>query len=382
MKHWIGYPQKPIGLRLSELTEIIMKKIVHLTSVHPAQDIRIFHKECKSLKELGYHVTLIAQAEKDSVQDGIQIIAVKKTTSRLRRMTLLLWDIYRKATNENADLYHFHDPELIPIGLLLRLHRKKVIYDIHEDVPRDILLKDWVFPFFRPILAKLFEVFENFSAKFFHGLVTVTPFISKRFPPSVTAEVRNYPILDAFSMVSKSDEPTYIFYSGLISHKRGMLQMLEVAQLSETELYLAGRFDCEHLSRKITGADLVTFLGYLNREQLTEAYAKSIVGLALLHPGPTFNNSLPIKLFEYMAAGIPVIVSDFPLWRDIIDTHGCGFCVDPFDTQLISQKIAYLKQHPKEATEMGARGKYAIAKYYHWQLEFTKLAELYERILN
>lgn len=354
------------------------KKVVHLTSVHPVQDVRIFHKECVSLKQAGYDVTLIAPAKQDQLLTGVNVVAVKKAKHRLKRMTIGLWQIYRKALKTKGDIYHFHDPELILVGLLLRLHGKKVIYDVHEDVPRDILMKAWIPLVFRRLIANSFELFELLAAKMFTRIVTVTPQITARFAKNNTTEVRNYPRLDEFSLVTQSNLPQSLCYSGLITKERGLYEMLNVAEATKTLLYLAGNFiDDQTLP---SGNCHTQHLGFLTRDKLTALYRQSFAGLALLHPGPTFNTSLPIKLFEYMAAGIPVIASDFPLWRAIIEKHNCGFCVNPFNLSMICEKINYLKTHPQTAREMGARGREAVVNYYNWQIEFKKLLLLYQHL--
>lgn len=358
-------------------------KVVHLSSVHPAQDIRIFNKECRALKDSGYEVVVIAQAQEDMHVEGILIRALKKASSRFARMTFLLWKLYRKALKEKADIYHFHDPELIPIGILLRCHGKKVIYDIHEDVPRDILLKEWLPKPLRFIVSKLFEKFENFCSGFFHAVVTVTPHITQRFERLHAIEIRNYPNISELGNIDSS-QGTYLTYTGLITAARGFHEMVDVAsKVSANTLMLAGHFGSQQLAGTFNASPHknVQYLGYLARAQLRELYTKSLVGLALLHPGPTFDTSLPIKLFEYMSAGIPVIATHFSLWRDIIEKHNCGFCVDPFDTHDIVEKILYLKNNPEERKAMGLRGKRAVEKYYNWETESKKLILLYQSIL-
>src|SRR5580704_6176866 len=99
-------------------------RVVHLTSVRGPRDMRVFYKECRSLVRAGYAVTLIAPGTEEQLVDGVSIHAVPRLKSRLFRMTLTAWRVYQKALRQAADVYHFHDPELVPLGLLLRLRGK------------------------------------------------------------------------------------------------------------------------------------------------------------------------------------------------------------------------------------------------------------------
>src|SRR6476469_5707469 len=132
--------------------------VVQLTSVHFADDLRII-KECRSLAGAGYQVTLIAPHPSDEITGGVQIRGVPVVEGRLRRMTLTVWRTYREAVRQRADIYHFHDPELIPVGLLLKARGKKVVYDAHEAYPQKILCKSWIPIKLRPVVSRLFAVF-------------------------------------------------------------------------------------------------------------------------------------------------------------------------------------------------------------------------------
>ena len=114
-------------------------RIVHLTSAHPSSDIRIFHKECKCLARAGYDVTLVAPGERDEMIDGVAVKAIPQSGSRYARMLLGPLRVLKTAWQLGPAVYHFHDPELIPVGIILRsLRRGKVIYDVHEDVPLQV----------------------------------------------------------------------------------------------------------------------------------------------------------------------------------------------------------------------------------------------------
>lgn len=357
-----------------------MKTVAHLTSVHPADDVRIFHKECLSLKKQGFEVLLIAPADQDAIKAGIKILAVSKTHSRLQRMTKVLWQVYRKALSVKADLYHFHDPELILVGLLLRLHGKRVIYDVHEDVPRDILLKTWIPKSLRKIIALFAEGIEGLAGAVFQGIVTVTPAIQKRFQKFHAVEVRNYPVLEEFERSNL--QGNFLCYTGLLNEQRGVQEMLQIAQQTRLKIHLAGACYSPSILQDLKQSDFVIHHGHVSRSMIQTIYQQSFVGLALLHSGPTFNESLPIKLFEYMAAGLPIIASNFPLWKDIVERHQCGFCINPHDVEKITEVILYLRNNFEEARQMGLRGRQAVERYYNWQTQETQLQTFYQTILS
>ena len=110
-------------------------KVAHITTGHGSFDTRIFYKECKTLTEAGYDVVLVVPHDRDEVISGVQIRPIRKPASRLQRMTGTVWAEYRRDVAEKADCYHFQDYELIPAGILLKLTGKRVVYDIHENLP-------------------------------------------------------------------------------------------------------------------------------------------------------------------------------------------------------------------------------------------------------
>ena len=366
-------------------------KVVHLSSAHPARDIRIFYKECSTLAQAGFKVTLVADHPQDEQAQGVAIKAVAKPRRRLERMTKGTWRVYREALRQNGGIYHFHDPELIPIGLLLRLRGKKVIYDIHEDMPRDVLSKSYLPRWVRKPLAGLVEMVENASARRFSALAPATPTIAARFqtlnPNTVT--IHNYAILPARrnKPLPWSERPWSVVYAGLISRERGIVEIIRALELlaerRPIRLTLAGRFTNESLRDEVSrlpGWQHVDYLGVLDPLQVPEILERSRAGLVTLHPEPQYLESLPIKLFEYMSAAIPVVVSDFPLWRQIVETASCGLLVDPLNGQQIAQALEYLAGHEDVSEAMGSRGRTAVEKQYSWNSEARKLVDLYANL--
>ena len=368
-----------------------MTKIVHLTSVHPAVDARIFHKECRTLAAAGYDVALVAPHRYDETVNDIRIKAVPFPVDRKRRFLQTVWQVYRAGLREDASIYHIHDPELIPIGILLKLSGRSVVYDVHEDFPKDVLKKQYILPMARPGLAQLVESAESLAAAVFDGIVTATPVIGRRFPPKKTVVVQNFAMMDEWistNAIPYSKRGPIMVYVGSITEVRGIRETMTALSLLpaklEPRLALAGNFSPSTLEdecRRSPGWERVDFAGWRSRTELAQILGSARLGLVLLHPTPTYLESQPTKLYEYMSAGLPVIASSFPLWRDLIERNGCGIVVDPLDPNAIARAIEWMLEHPSEAEAMGARGRATVEKYFTWDAEASKLLGLYDNVL-
>ena len=364
-------------------------KICHLTSVHPYMDTRIFIKECRSLSEIkGFSVHFVAPDAPTTKKDGVNIHGVKKEAGgRFNRMRKTTKNVLHKALEIDADVYHFHDPELIPIGLKLKKKRKKVIYDIHEDVPRQILSKHWIPKPLRRMISFSFERYENKAVKNFDGLVTATPFINKRFERlhSNAININNFPLLDELHLphVDWEKKEKSVCYVGGLVKNRGIYEMVEALNHTDTQMLLAGTFgntkDYEEVQQK-SSWNKVHYLGFLDRDGVKNTFQKSMAGLVVLHPTMNYIDALPVKMFEYMAAGLPVIASDFSLWKEIIESNNCGICVDPLKPEEIGKAIQWLVDHPEEAKQMGENGRRAVEEKYNWEKESEKLLSLYKKL--
>jgi glycosyltransferase involved in cell wall biosynthesis/peptidoglycan/xylan/chitin deacetylase (PgdA/CDA1 family) len=370
-------------------TGIEQSRVCHISTVHQRYDVRIFHKECKSLAK-EYEVSyIVADGKGDELHEGIHIFDVgQRQDSRLKRVRIDSKKALEKAIALDCDVYHIHDPELITIAAKLQKKGKKVIYDVHEDLPRQIYGKPYLTNLIKPFISTGIEFFENRYARKFDFIVTATPYIYRRFIKinSQSIDINNFPIVGENKDVSGSfsDKENYISYVGGIFETRGVYELIDSLKYTNVRLLLAGEFETPEFKKKCESSEgwsKVDYFGFVSREEVAKLLNKSKIGMVSLYPLRNYLNSLPIKMFEYMLAGIPVIASDFPYWQSIIDEHKCGLTVNPKDPQAIAGKINYLLEHPAEADVMGKNGRKAVLEKYNWCNEKEKLLEVYRKLL-
>jgi len=369
-------------------------KIVHMTIAHDAFDTRIYGKECVSLSHAGFQVVYVVPHTQDEIVNGVVIRSVPIRRSRLLRVLLSSWDVFRAGLHEQANFYHLHDPPLLIVAILLRLIGKRVIYDSHELTPAQIKQKTYIPRWLRHPISLLVNYVELTVPRFFCiGIVGAVPAIAERFPDHKTITVCNFPRQsEIFRNLDcpYEDREVNIVYVGGISEARGIRPLIAALDLIPDDigvrLKLAGRFQPPSLENEVeqmTGWKKVDFLGWLNREQVNELLNSSKVGVFVANESsPNIQISYPIKIFEYMAAGIPVVCSDIPLWYQLVVDNGAGIMVPSRNINQIAEAIVYLLNHPEEAKEMGERGQQAVMDLYNWETEQYKLINFYRKILG
>jgi glycosyltransferase involved in cell wall biosynthesis len=380
-----------------------MSILLQLTTVHPRTDTRILIKESQSLAaEMPHKVILMVADGKGNVeydQCKVSIIDLGRLAgNRLNRAFSGNWRAFVAVRKIAPDMVHFHDPELMLVGMILKLLGYKVVYDVHEDVPRQIHSKYYIPKIFRNPMALAAATLEWFCANFWDAIVPATPIIAKtpviasRFPPSKTVVVNNFPINDELSVPCTTpykERPNCFAYVGGIEIVRGIVEMITAFDSMDdtinATLELAGEINPSSLEneiKKLPGWSSVNYHGVVSREKVAQILNNAKAGLVVLHPVPTHIESYPIKMFEYMAVGLPIIASDFPVWREIINGAGCGILVDYQNPKAIADAMCWIIKNPTEAEAMGKRGREAMEREYSWNTEAAKLILLYKKLLS
>ena len=367
-------------------------RVAILSSVHPPFDTRIFQKQARSLAGAGYDVTFVVPHSADETVDGVKLRALPPAGNRMRRMLVAPPRVLREALRLHADVYHFHDPELIPVGLALKALGKRVIYDVHEDVPKSILGKTYLAPGLSGPLSAASHLVEKAASRAFDLIVLARDDIVDNFRHHPrTLLIRNYPSRAAFpemSRIDRTDGEFLVAYTGGLTAGRGAVEMLEglarVPERCRARMVIFGKFwpaDLETRIRAHPGFAHVDYRGWVPYETLPAQLVRADAGIVCFLPEPNHVNAGPTKLFEYMACGLPVVASDFPMWREVIVGNDCGLCVDPADPDAIAAALTRLADDPVRRRAMGENGRRAVHRLYNWEAEAERLLEAYARLL-
>lgn len=364
-------------------------KICQITSAHKPDDIRIYHKQCKSLAKFNHEVTLLCSTDKDFESTSVKFVKVEKPKNRSERVTLTLDMMYRKALEIDADIYHAHDPELLYVLKKLKKKGKKVIFDFHEDISEQIKSKHYINKYLRHTISYIYTIFENKIIKDLDGIIAATPYIQEKYNGEINCieNVNNYPLLEEFK---KYDFKTNVredkvLYIGGLTKSRGLFTMLKIAkERPEYNFVFCGDFTNEADKEKAfsQATKNCTFKGFISRKEISNELVTSKVGLVLLESLDRYKVALPIKMFEYMASGTPVIASNFDLWENIINKSECGFSVSPKDTNAILDVLDKLMENHTLNRKLGKNGRKAVENNYNWKIEEKKLIKFYKEMEN
>ncbi len=368
------------------------QRVCHISSVHNALDTRIFYRFCKTLSAR-YEVSLIAVHPRAEIISGISIIPFRRFRNKVFRVSFTWLIMFFKAIRVKAVLYHFHDPELIPCGLLLRLFGKKVIFDIHENVADDIFDKPWIPN--KKLLYAIFHFFEKKAVRRFKLFLA-----EKSYEPRYQSMNANYSVVlnycdtgffQPFSH-AVNRHTNRIFYIGILLESRGVQQIAEALHILKQkgievhfdvvgELYSSLSSKLNELPFWTEVREQIHFHGRLPLEKGYEISRNAAAGMCIIQPMSNSVGSYPTKMFEYMSIGLPQIISHFPLYKSVVETHQCGLCVDPSSPEQIATAIQTILNNRKLADSMALNG-LQNAHLYDWSSQAQILLIEYQNLLK
>ncbi len=365
-------------------------RICVLTTVHNPDDNRVFHKQVLSLRNLGYEVVYVAPNVTPGVRDGIEYVNYEKPANKFRRM-LDFYRVFKMVKGLDCKICHFHDVELIPVGLLLKKKTKiKVIYDVHEDYRNQMMNKYYLSPFFRKLLYRVVAWLENESNKRFDFIITADAGTRRYFDEEKSEVLYNFPKLSDYEDICVDTEKEYDlvflgsaskFIVDIMLHctaklkKQGYnIKTLMVRLLHFTDSY--HYVDNRKQELGLTDEEFV-LIDRLPTKEIPHFLTKCKIGMIPLENLPKYANNIPTKLFEDMLCGLPVIASDLAPARSFMEGNEVGFLVEHNDVDGYAEKIKLLLEHDELREKMGNNGRRFVIEKCNWENEEKKLREIY-----
>lgn len=367
-------------------------RVCHVTSLHKANDGRIFQRYCKSLTKQ-YEVFLVAPNTETREENGVHIVGVSLPTINQRLQRLLKLKMLLKPLYEiDAEIYHFHDPELMNLGLKLKQRGKKIVFDSHEDVLNQIQNKGYIPRPFRKIVTSIYGFHERRCLRQYDAIVSVTGFIVDRLKainPN-TYQITNYPIIKERPLIKRSWD-RIVCFAGSLSEDWMLSHIVNVLPAVNANMLMAGFYATEeyldHL-KCFNGWKNVEFFGTLPHDDVLGLYNKASIGLAIesyTNPNVGYKvGSLGVtKITDYMASGLPVIVSNSEVWGAIVRKHQCGIVVnDPTNEEEIASAISFILDNPEEAKRMSENALIATKEVFNWGTQESIVFDMYKSLLR
>lgn len=318
---------------------------------------------------------------------GINIIDIGLRTKLLFRRTWQHLILILRIIKLRPKIAHIHDPELMLSSLILKLFSIKIIIDLHEDTPMQIIENKNDLKAINSLKFAIYKLLERICLPHYNHIISATDGILTKLSKynKYQTSIYNYPPADHFSEPAVENKFFDIVYIGSISYKRGLMQLLEAIQGTNITFALLGDIQCDAFESELKAHPAwntnVTYFGFItSRSKITSILHRSKIGMCTLHHCKSYINALPVKLFEYMAAGIPVICTNHPTWESIVSNARCGVTVDPMQPNKIRENIIHLLSNPLSMKDMGLNGKLYAELHYNWNQQIPKLLNIYRNL--
>jgi glycosyltransferase involved in cell wall biosynthesis len=369
--------------------------VIHVTTVHPWWDNRIYEKMVSMLPSKGWKVSYVAQFPDGAPSvEGINFVPIR-TGGGFGNRVLRNVDAFRKCLGLKRQIVHFHDPEFLPFGILLRILGYQVVYDIHEDNLLGNRQKYHLPAIVRVGAAYGIATMELLASRLL-TIVIAENVYSRRFPRGI--RVLNY--LKSGELVDANGkeeiEPSKaigsgvrsMIYTGTVSEDRGAFLHVELMRsLPSHELHVVGRCDDNLREQLILRAGeaidrlhlKVSAVGIPYGE--IEAYYRSRKwdwALAVFPFTRHYFEKELTKFFEYMFYRIPIVCSDFPVWRRLVERARGGICVDPGNIQ---GAAALIQARATEFDEY-RRGSPRLDPEFMWESQLDNLDATYRSLVG
>lgn len=367
-------------------------RLAHVTTVHSLNDGRIARKECRAAADAGFDVHLLGLTRPDesvSIPAGVKVHFAHRPNGRVGRAFVGSLRLFRKLRALNPDVIHVHDPELLPLLVAWKAWRRQTIavYDAHEDLVSQLDGKSYLPQVALPVLRVLTRRFLHLGLTQIDGVVCATPHIEQTVSPRNSVVVQNFPWrVDEFNNPRENADPRVAYIGGL-SLGRGLGEMIAATRIVRDSgipltLVLAGPVDEQGKALIEANLEYVDYLGVIDPSAVPAVLSGCVAGLAVLRPLPNYLESHPTKVFEYMAAGIPFIASNFPHWQKLFGRFEAGFFVDNDSPAEIADVIRRLCGDPALCLLTGHRGRLAYEAEFVFDEEGKKLVEFYAELLG
>lgn len=369
------------------------ESVYQLTSRHRMMDERILHRMAETLRDAGYKSAVVCPHQKHFSFKNVKMIACPLTANRKSKWLRLTapWRLFWFALrNKHCKVFEIHDPDMLKIGLLLKIFGRRVVYDIHEDYETTAKTQLARFGRFASwIGSKLWWYYEGTISRFFDGFTVADRHIANKFAWKNPPILGNSPPLNFTEVADTTNEKTFnLIFVGSITQVRGVpvvLEALKFLPYEDIRFHIIGNCFDDRIKQQMKSEERVTYHGRVAWSELHKFYKKSHLGIALYQPIPTFlccHGEGVVKIQEYMAAGIAVLTSNFPGLIKFVNDAEIGLTVQPDDPQKIAEKIELLYKDRYLLKKLGQNGRRLFEEKYNWDLHKYKLIDLYEKILE